>query len=83
MPLYFFNVHDGRTLPDEFGTELSGVEEARVEAVKLAGVLLGDDPDSFWTGDDWTLDVSDEQGQVVLRLTFRAEQLGGKAASAS
>ncbi|WP_131196055.1 DUF6894 family protein [Lichenihabitans psoromatis] len=29
MPLYFFDVHDGKIVPDEVGTELADLDAAR------------------------------------------------------
>jgi len=37
MPRYFFHVIDGREILDHEGTELSGLREARAEAIRTAG----------------------------------------------
>jgi hypothetical protein len=34
MPRYFFNVRDGRNIQDEIGSDLDGIEAARIEAVE-------------------------------------------------
>jgi hypothetical protein len=47
VPVYHFNVRDGSDLPDPDGTDLPNLRSARVEAVKLAGRLLMDEPDTF------------------------------------
>lgn len=42
MPRYFFHVREGRDIPDTEGTELSGPEEARKQAVTAAAEALKD-----------------------------------------
>jgi hypothetical protein len=75
MPLDFFNVHDGQhpleqDPPDTDGTDLPGPEEARSAAVVLAAELLKDLDGKFWSGGDWTMEVTDEQGATVCSLRF-------------
>lgn len=72
MPRYHFNVHDGSLLPDREGTNLPNLASARMEAVRLAGTLLRDSPESFWDAEEWHLDVSDEAGLLQFTLTFFA-----------
>jgi hypothetical protein len=72
MPVYHFNVRDGANIPDPDGTELPDLRAARVEAVKLAGRLLMDEPDTFWEGSDWHLEVTDDSGIALFRLDFTA-----------
>ena len=50
MPRFHFNVRDGSDLPDTDGTELPDLRTARHEAVKLAGRLLLDEPETSWGG---------------------------------
>lgn len=80
MPRYHFNVHDGADIPDRDGTELASVSVARVEAVKLAGRLLMDEPARFWDGSDWHLEVTDERGHILFRLDFAAKNIVPEAA---
>jgi hypothetical protein len=72
VPIYHFIVHDGSNVPDPDGTELASLSVARLEAVKLAGELLRDQPQTFWDGSDWHLDVTDERGHILFRLDFTA-----------
>lgn len=74
MPRYHFNVRDGVSAPDPEGTELSGLAEAERCAVKLSGDLLSDDPDRFWTGEEWHMDVTDDRGLILFSLTFIANR---------
>jgi hypothetical protein len=74
MPVYHFNVRDGANIPDPEGTELPDLRSARVEAVRLAGRLLMDEPESFWEGSDWHVEVTDNRGIALFRLDFRASE---------
>ena len=68
MSRYFFCVRDGEDRPDESGTELRGLEQARIEAVRLAAGLLEDDPEWFVQGQPWAVDVMDESGATVFSM---------------
>ena len=73
MPRYFFHVQDGSNFVDEDGTELRGVEEARVQAVVAAGEALKDHAAEFWNNGDWFMKVVDEDGGAVCSLRFSAD----------
>jgi hypothetical protein len=72
LPRYFFNVHDGRSRLDREGTELPDLKTVREEAVRFAAGLLADHSDEFWQGDEWVLEVADEEGLVLFKLQFVA-----------
>lgn len=72
MARYFFNVRDGRDLPDYVGTEFPDLTAVREEAIKSAGELLRDAA-GRWTGDEWRMSVTDDIGHEVLLLRFVAE----------
>jgi hypothetical protein len=55
VPRYFFHVHDSVDLLDNEGTELTGPDEARVQAVVTAGELLRDVGGRFWNSPEWRL----------------------------
>jgi hypothetical protein len=73
MPRYYFNIHDGKDIFDDTGTELPDDDRAKTEAVRLAGGLLKDLGSDFWTGSDWLLRVLTEDGRNVCELTFSAK----------
>jgi hypothetical protein len=73
MPRYFFNVHDGKDLPDNEGIELAGQEEAQRQAIITAGEMLKEAERKFLAGDVWEMRVTDDGGATVCRLTFAAE----------
>lgn len=70
MPRYFFDVHDGVDSLDGEGTLLDDVYQARAEAAKMAGKLLSDDAERFWTGEEWQIVVRDGAGLTLFTLIF-------------
>ena len=77
MTRYFFHIHNGQEIPDESGTVLPGVKEAREEAVKTAGELLRGDGRDFWEGPDWTMQVTDATGVPVFTIKILMDDHNG------
>jgi hypothetical protein len=73
MPRYFFNVHDGKDLPDDRGVDLADRNAAHREAIVTAGEMLKETGRKFLRGDVWEMQVTDEAGATVCRLRFSAE----------
>jgi hypothetical protein len=71
MPGYFFNVHDGRSSPDQEGTELPDIGTARAQAVGFSGEVLRDTGAKYWDHPDWRLDVLGEGGEPCSRSASR------------
>jgi len=74
---FFFHAEDGESFPDTQGTELSGPEAARVEAVRIAAQLLERDPEEFWRDRALRVVCSDDVGLTL----FSIEVLGVLAAA--
>lgn len=72
MPRYFFHVVDGSTFTDLEGTELPNIKAARNEAVRFAGSLLKDKPETFWDAGEWTMRVTDAADLTLFQLIFYA-----------
>jgi uncharacterized protein DUF6894 len=72
MTRYFFHVIDGVSISDEEGTELATLADARREAVRLSGEILSERPDQFWAGEQWRMDVADDEGLTLFALHFSA-----------
>ena len=70
--IYHFNVNDGTDYPDALGTECGTLQDARIEAVRRIGLLLAEEAARFWTGDEWTMSVTDPNGLNLFTLTFMA-----------
>jgi hypothetical protein len=47
MLRYFFNVHDGKDLPDDRGTDLADRDAAHRQAIVAAGEMLKESSKSF------------------------------------
>ena len=73
MPRYFFNVYDGKDLPDNRGVDLADRDTAHREAIVTAGEMLKETGRKFLRGDVWEMHVTDEAGATVCRLRFSAE----------
>jgi len=69
MNRYYFDIDDGRTSPDEEGTELPNQLGVRLEAVKLLGHELCDRSASFWENPELALTVRDDTDLILMRLT--------------
>jgi hypothetical protein len=78
MPRYFFHVYDGTAHPDTEGTELSGLNEARLEALETTGQIIRDGGIKSWQVSDWHMEVTDAAGQVIFRLHFSCKDLSGE-----
>ena len=71
MSRFFFHVEDGQSFPDDVGTELEGIRQAQLSAVKLAANLLEEET-LFWRGEQWSMRVKDEEGITLFVLSFTA-----------
>ena len=76
MPRYFFNVKDGKDIPDDEGTELAGVVQARTQAILTAGEMIRSDGATVRNGSDWRMNVTDEAGDRLFTLRFSADDYG-------
>ncbi|MFC3069336.1 DUF6894 family protein [Phenylobacterium soli] len=74
MPRYFFNVLDD-ALPDLQGTELAGLNIARDEALRLAGAVIKERPETFWNAKRWSMEVCDDAGLLLFALTLAATEM--------
>jgi hypothetical protein len=74
MPRYFFDFKDGRDYKDDTGYELPDIKAVREHALKTSGEMLRDGGRAdVWAGEEWSLQVKDQDGQRVLTIRFSAE----------
>ena len=66
MPRYFFHSADGARSWDEAGVELEDDQAARIEAIRLTGAILKDEPHVLQNGHDFRVEVTDS----IRRLLF-------------
>ena len=68
MPRYFFHSEDGHLTYDSEGTEFADAAAARLEAVRFAGALIGENPENLWESTRWRLLVTDENKAVLFTI---------------
>lgn len=71
MPRYFFHRIDGGFDPDHEGTVCDDPRSARLEAIRYATKVVGDDPDYLWNG-SLRIQVNDEAGYAVTTIILLA-----------
>ena len=72
MPRFYFHSEDGRSFPDQRGTEFESVEAAKVAAVTVLGELLKEDAKQFWETESFRLTVTNENGLTLFILDASA-----------
>ena len=77
MPKYYFNVHNvtHRSRPDAIGEELRDDESAWKEATIIAGELFKDIDGQFRPGQEWSLEVADEQRRPLYVIVISAKKM--------
>ena len=68
VPRYHFNVLDGTAYIDETGVELAGIDDAKREARRYAGIMLADSAKVSTPDREWRVEVTDHQGSALFRL---------------
>jgi hypothetical protein len=69
MSRYFFNIKDGVSVPDPFGTELPNYDAVVEEAMAVSSEAIRQLGSKFWQSQSvWQMDVIDEVGTLVMRL---------------
>ena len=74
VPIFFFDIYDGRTDLDADGTDLDDIYVAQAEATRMSGAILRDMGARFWDVRAWRLEVSDADRRLLFRLHFTAEE---------
>ena len=74
MPRYFFHVQDGVSLHDSEGTELADLTTARRQAIELAGRIIAEEAKRRDLGEDWSMDVTDENGLILFKIDFHVAE---------
>jgi hypothetical protein len=67
---YFFNEAGGLSLRDDVGFDLPDHNAARIMAVKYAGELLRDHPTLIWSGQDFRVEVTGEDGLLLFTIVI-------------
>jgi hypothetical protein len=72
---YFFNIHGARSSPDEEGEELPNNEAAWREATIIAGELFKGIDGKFRPGEEWALEVTDDQRKPFYAIRICAQHM--------
>jgi hypothetical protein len=75
MSRYFFNIHGVRPIRDNEGEELPDTEPAWHEATIIAGEMFKDIDGKFRPGQDWSLEVTDDQRKPLYMIQISAKQM--------
>lgn len=82
MPKYFFNVYSGpNAFRDEVGEELPDRHAAWREATSSAGESLKDLDGRLKPGTEWRMEVLDEFGNCLYRLTVHGAKVDAASVS--
>jgi hypothetical protein len=74
MPRYFFNVFYNRAELDEQGEELPDAQAAWREATKTAGQILRGLDGRLRPGQEWRMEITDENAKRLYVLRVIAEE---------
>ena len=81
---YFFNQANGELKVDSEGIEFTTIHEARLEAVRYAGEVIRDHPTLIWMGEDFRVEVTDEDKLVMFTvIVVGVDSPAGASLSAS
>jgi hypothetical protein len=81
MPRYYFNVAHGEREQDTQGLILTDSNAARVAAIRFAGDVMSDEPDILKPGNQFSVEVVDEAGVVLLVISTTVREIEGNAES--
>jgi hypothetical protein len=74
MPRYYLNIHDSTPSVDVVGDELLDDATAWNEATIIAGELFKGIDGKFKPGQEWSLEVADEQRHPLFSILISAKQ---------
>lgn len=77
MPTYFFNVRHLIDDIDLHGTELRDLDEVWPEAIRASGEIFASIR-SLPSGVPWVMEVVDEWGKTIMKVTVIAEKMSDK-----
>jgi hypothetical protein len=72
VPYFNFQVRTETHVLLTEGAELSGVDQARIEAACRVGDLLKDHAGRIWVDEEWEMNVTDDKGLILFVLQVSA-----------
>ncbi|QDI79022.1 hypothetical protein E8E01_00435 [Methylorubrum populi] len=75
MPRYFFDIHDGMTVIDNFGRELPSIIAAKSEAMQIASIFATEPKMIGCNGGAIVINIREAPGLILatIRLVFSVE----------
>jgi len=70
MRCYFNLVNGTEEIIDDDGIEVSGIEQARAQALKAVAELRQEDNDLASEWKNWRIEVSDSDGHVLFTISL-------------
>ncbi|MEG3089376.1 DUF6894 family protein [Sphingomonas sp. PB4P5] len=64
----FFNLAGAVYDPDDEGTEMASLGDARIEAARYIAGLIRDQPDVVWSGEEVRVEVTDSDQQILFTV---------------
>lgn len=74
MRCYFHLVSTDACIRDEIGLEVSDLEAAKLEALRAVHELCKEEPDTDETWCGWQLDITNEDGELILSIPLDMAQ---------
>ncbi len=68
MPRYFFHIRKDSHKPDTVGVELANTSAAHIEAARVMGKELSENPEAFWNDEEWHIEVTDDRGLILFTV---------------
>jgi hypothetical protein len=68
VPHYYFDVYDGKSSLDEYGVQLSDLDAAQVEALRLSAEILKEQPLCFAREGALRIEIRSHGDAVLTRL---------------
>ena len=68
MRTYTIDIDDGRGPDEPYALELPDLQAARMEAARLLGEMVRQEPENFWQAMNWQVLVKDETGLLLFEL---------------
>jgi hypothetical protein len=72
MAQFYFHTEDGRTIADDEGLDLATLADARIEAVRVLGDMLRENPHEVLDTGALRLTVTDSSGLIYFALDLSA-----------
>ena len=73
MRCYFNLVNGTEEIIDDDGIEVSGIDQARTQAMKAIAELRHEDNTVASEWKNWRLEVSDDEGEVLFSISLAIE----------